>query len=373
MTNEVPSLEELMEKAKSLPDDKFPNWIFNITFHSFEDCPNYWVDYDMSDPRAVLLNTAVKTKNIEDYLEKHRIWKEYLEDLSIKYGMTLSMIPIMFKAGLIKEFVPEEPRLSRKSKEVKKFIKTGKLPFKQESEYKNVIQFYVSEMIENAHLSEDEEDSKVVFRSPTKAEAEILDYAANQISARKRMAEFRNPKVGGERHVEYVGEYFRSLHRGEYDDKPKIFTDEGVDIGEILRQAKEEEDTPEYIREAELRSSKGTVFYDGEFHTEEEINRKQLSAAFAAAGVNPNVLQKNGLMKKKEVYIMKLQNGMSLDEDEPSKWEKKQKKREKKLRKKHMKSLGSMSSLLTENGFTGGFGMDEETSNGFDFEDLFKN
>lgn len=372
MPNECPTLEELMAKAKSLPDDKFPEWIFNITFHTYADCPNYWMDYDMSDPRAVLLNTSTKTKDVESYLEKHRIWKEYLEDISLKYGITLSMVPVMFKAGLIKEFVPEEPRLSKKSKAVKRFLKTGKLPFKQETEYKGVMKFYVDEMTKNAVVSD---EYGVSFREPTKEEQEILNYAENQISAKKRIEEFRNPSVGRDaRRIEFVGEYYKGLAQGFYDERPKIFTDEGVDIQELLRQSHEEEDTPDYIREDELRSRNGTIFYDGAFHTEDELNRRKINAAFAAAGVNPMVLYENGMMKKKEVYIASIQNGFQTDDVDE--WEKKkrkkEKKKEKKLRKKHMRSLGSMASLLTQNGFTGGFDTDDERITGIDIEDYFK-
>ena len=30
MTDKVPTLEELLEKAKALPDSKYPNWVFHV-------------------------------------------------------------------------------------------------------------------------------------------------------------------------------------------------------------------------------------------------------------------------------------------------------------------------------------------------------
>lgn len=62
MTDKVPTLEELLEKAKALPDSKYPNWIFQVTFHQFEDFPEYWTDFDMSDPRVEVLQPYPRSK-----------------------------------------------------------------------------------------------------------------------------------------------------------------------------------------------------------------------------------------------------------------------------------------------------------------------
>lgn len=368
----VPTLEELKKKAKSLPDDKFPSWIFNITFHQFDDFPFYWSDYDMSDPRAQKLQTLPKVKDVRDYLEYHRIWVEYIQDIADKYDVDPTMVPKMFRVGYINEYIPDEPQLSKKSKANKKFLKTGKLPFRKVDGAINIMNAYANEKIQETQV--DPNEYGLIVREPTDAEREILEYGSDTIAAKKRMAEFKQPAIAAERHIEYVGEYFQGLSKGEYDNKPKEITEDGIDLDLVVKNAEEEESKPEFVRELEKMENTGTKWIGSRFVTHREFCERQVAAALVAAGVNPMALHEGGMMSKKQVYIVSSMAGINLDSlDNPKKWEKKKKKKEKKLMKRHMRKLGSMASLLTANGFTDGYGnMDDPISVGIDDEDLFK-
>lgn len=372
MTSSVPTLEQLKEKAKALPDSKFPDWIFTITFHQFEDFPDYWSNYDMSDPRAELLQTMSKIRDVRKYMEYHRIWEEYISDVAARYCVDPQLIPDMFRIGLVREYIPDEPRLSKKVKENRKFLKTGKLPFIKAEEGESIMKAFVQDTIDS--YVPDPNEYGVTVRLPTKEERAILEAGSASIAAEKRMAEFKQPAVAKERHIEFVGDYFRGFHSGEYDQKPQVFTEDGIDFDLLLKNAEEEAWKPDFIKDAEQEAIRGTKFVGGKFLTYDKYCNNAVAAALIQAGINPVVLYKGGMMSKKQVFIASARAGVDLDQiDNPKKWEKKKRKKEKKLMKRHSRKLGSMASMLTANGFSDGFGnMDNPINIGVDDEDIFK-
>lgn len=371
-----PTLEELKEKAAALPDSKFPGWIFQITFHDFPDSPEYWSEYDMSDERVAVLETTTKLKDVRKYLELHRIWEEYVADVADKYGVEPSMIPSMFKFGMVKEYIPDEPRLSKKSKEVKRYLKNGRLPVEKEEMAQGSMDIFLEE-----ELKADFPDKGygMFIYEPTKEENAILSQGSMEIAAKKRMAEFKSGPIASSRRIEFVGEYYRNLSSNAFEPKESVYSDDGLlDVELVLKKAAEEEVKLDVEKEVEAEGSlTGTKFVGGRFVTKADHNRKLLYAALINAGINPNALRKGGLMSKKEVYLTSMQLGIDPDSfDNPKKWEKKKKKREKKLLKQHQSKLGSMASLLTSNGFSDGFNNIDDGSDpisfGMDMEDFFK-
>lgn len=371
MTDKVPTLEELLEKAKALPDSKYPNWIFQVTFHQFEDFPEYWTDFDMSDPRVEVLQTLPKIKDVNRYLELHRMWEDYVADVAYKYGVDPYLVPDMFRVGLIREYIPDEPRLSKKTKETKKFLKHGIIP-QQTIDNGEVIHGFV-EM--NANNEIDTSYGEVI-REPTEEEENLLGQGTFEIASQKRMDEFKNSGIAHDRRIEFVGDYYRAFNAGVYDSGPAVDADGMIDIDKLLKDEEEKERKPEWMRESDefMNSLKGSKFIGGRFVDTKLSVDRQILAAFMAAGYNPNLLHESGMMSKKQVFLMGAQAGLDMDQfDNPKKWEKKKRKREKKMLKQHQRKLGSMASLLTANGFSDGYGnMDDPISIGIDDEDLFK-
>lgn len=370
-----PTLEELKEKAAALPDSKFPSWIFQITFHDFPDSPDYWSVYDMSDERVAILETVPKLKDVRKYIELHRIWEEYIADVADKYGVEPSMVPSMFKFGMIKEYIPDEPRLSKKSKEVKRYLKHGRLPVEKEEKAQASLDIFLDDAL---HSDFPDKGYGMIIHEPTKEEDAILSHGSMDIAAKKRMAEFKSGAIASSRRIEFVGEYYRNLSNNAFQPKESIYSEDGLlDVDAVMKKAAEDEVTPDYIKEIEESGSlTGTKFIGGRFVTKADHNKKLLYAALINAGINPNALRKGGLMSKKEVYLTSMQLGLDPESfDNPKKWEKKKRKREKKLLKQHQSKLGSMASLLTSNGFSDGFnnmGDDDPISTGIDLEDYFK-
>lgn len=359
----VPTLEELKKKAAALPDELFPKWIFEITFHSFADSPDYWSDYDYSDPRANILMTIPKVKDIRKYLYYKRLYDEYINDLADKYQVDVSLIPQMFQMGMIKEYVPDIPKYSRKSKEVKRYLKNGELPTEKVVNAESAIQ----SLMQRKYLQNLPENTGEcpIIRPATKEEEAVLNKGVQRLEAQRRMNEFKSAPIG-EHRLEFVGDYYTRFDEHAYDQKPQIYTDTGVNFSELLRQAYEDEVTPDFIKQHDLQvnNALGTSWNGSHFVTKEDMDKKLLSRALAEAGFNPALLQEGGIMTKKEALVYNLQNGIEPD----GKWSKKKKKKEKKLAKKHIRNLGSMASLLTQNGFSDGY----ENINPIDTEDLFR-
>lgn len=344
---------DLVKKVASLEDDKFPDFIYDVQFHEYEDTPNYWYEYDHSDERLRLLETLPKIKDPYEYVRLKRLWKSYVRDVADKHGMRPKMILAMFQLGLITEYIPKPPRISKKTL---KRIEKGNMPAPRRGyglrPYLEVLQEVDQEDPERTRPAL-ESDSFV--RSPTEKEARSLGGSAEEVAARNRVRNFR--RKSSISHLELLGQYYDSIERrfsspeygSRYGDSSSL---NEFDLDAAAREGERLDVMPEWRRQLETdlsvrNSALGTRWDHSSqsFVTEQDIESNAIMTMLAKLGVNLSDLY-NGRMSKREIQLMH-----SLDGGDDIKRRKKAAKKAAKLAAKHKERVNSLASVLTENGY----------------------
>lgn len=334
-------IDALLKKMDQIPDQKFPNMIFNPIINTFGDLgKNYWTDFDESNElidRAMTLGG--KFKDFNEYLDAMDVWNEYMELLADKYG-SVEIVEVGAKEGTITEFVPRKPQL-KKTKKNKEILKSGIIPSRRAFKPTYIGFFdFIKDDIDSSwkDISEDR-----MFDKVDKETKKMLKHHANKLTIKNRMNMFSTASAKSDAFL-MAEEYYQTLNRGGY--RHDIKSGEYMSLTQIKKERKRIDNTPEWLLDEELdpNNCKIRMVGNGRFVNQQKEREMMVLQDLMRMGFNPMELATDKVTTKAIKMIMESDDGTLPDSVRQGKmWKKLQKKKKKAMKKAVERATGSAS------------------------------
>ena len=362
---------DIVEKVKDLPEDKFPSFLFDVQFHTYEDNPFYFYEYDMSDPRLRFLETVPKLRDYYNWEDLTKIWYSYMEDMASKYGITVEMLVQLGQLGLIDEFLPDKPMM--RPKEFKRIQKYG-VPTKYA--YSDAVGHDLLNLMTEVDEEEDPEIVKIPeegvnpeIEPMTRQDERDADLAINRFSSEERRKNFRRSKT-----LDIYGIGLAAVEKAF--TAPSEDDDWRMDLTEVIEEARKAErmtEAEKYAQSADgVRNSLGALWTNGQFMKADVKDRIDMMAKLEALGYDAWQFYDRKRMSKSEIKL--IESSIPSMAQLSDKKRKKLLKRQEKEAMRHQGRLNSLASVLTKNGYSFGVEDDDDVPPfyGFSKDDLYR-
>ena len=294
----------LLNEMDQLPNDRFPDMLFNPMINEFEGDigRSYWTDFDESNElidRAMNIGGVIK--DYRKYLDELEIWEEYMDLLAEKYG-SIELVEKGAEVGTIAEFVPRKPIL-KKTKRNKALLRAGVVPSRKlfTPTFEGFFEFVVLKRYANKMLIRDR----------------LSQYSTNS----QKSDVFRQ-----------INEIYASLNKGGYR---KDQNTDYVSLTQLKKERKKMELTPDHLLDAQYDVSMlGINMYGSTLIDTAKRRRMRLIQDLIDAGYDPYRFGVDGGITKKEIKIVISQMGSDVPENVKNGklWKKLEKKKKKKMK-----------------------------------------
>ena len=106
---------EMLEKAKDIPDDRYPDFLFQVQLNEFSG-DDYRIRGTCTNPNVVKAYTIRrKYSSYWDYLDALSAYQDYVDYVDSAYG-SFEMMKAAADEGYGSIFIPKKPKLTGKKK-----------------------------------------------------------------------------------------------------------------------------------------------------------------------------------------------------------------------------------------------------------------
>lgn len=124
---------EMLEKAKDIPDDRYPDFLFQVQLNEFSG-DDYRIRGTCTNPNVVKAYTIRrKYSSYWDYLDALSAYQDYVDYVDSAYG-SFEMMKAAADEGYGSIFIPKKPKLTGKKKN-KELLRTGFIPSRIDEEF----------------------------------------------------------------------------------------------------------------------------------------------------------------------------------------------------------------------------------------------
>lgn len=320
----------LLNEMDQLPNDRFPDMLFNPMINEFEGDigRSYWTDFDESNElidRAMNIGGVIK--DYRKYLDELEIWEEYMDLLAEKYG-SIELVEKGAEVGMIAEFVPRKPIL-KKTKRNKALLRAGVVPSRKlfTPTFEGFFEFVKPDIDpEWQEISED-----AMFEKVDKNTKKVLKRYANKMLIRDRLSQYSTNSQKSDV-FRQINEIYASLNKGGYR---KDQNTDYVSLTQLKKERKKMELTPDHLLDAQYDVSMlGINMYGSTLIDTAKRRRMRLIQDLIDAGYDPYRFGVDGGITKKEIKIVISQMGSDVPENVKNGklWKKLEKKKKKKMK-----------------------------------------
>lgn len=335
---------ESLKPVLDLPDDRFPDLLFNPLLNDYED--DYYEIGISSDPLTLKARgLRKKYADFFDYIDALRIYNEYMDLLVEKYG-SMSVIKNSLEVGNMPDIVPSKPKL-KNNKKNRQFLKAGVIPSRQMFDITTSEELADAARVEFPDATGDDIDEMENFKKVNKKTQRALGTSFEKIASRNRRNNLY-ASASSAHGSEMIVEYLNQAAKGNYDDFGDP-TGTNMSVAQIVEEMRRDREIPQALRDAALAPA--TKIVNGRLVKTAEWETIEIIKQFYDVGIDlTKGLSKT--MDKKAVKMIKRSLGMTdtepMTQKELKKF-KKQSKKEAKLLEKRADHDATLSRVLLGN------------------------
>lgn len=344
----------------SVPDDEFPDFLFNPIYNNFGD---EYYQLGISENPLVIKARSIRHKYSDffSYMQALEDYNDYMKLLEEKYG-GLSIIKNAIKAkreamesgdsdlieaygNIIEDIIPPKP-IPKNKKSIRQFIKAGVIPSKQLKQDIDSDDIIESAKFLYPDASGEELDSFDIFKKPPKRIRKAMERATETIAARDRRENLYS-KFGNNNGADFIVEYLNNASKGYYTQKGEY---KEKSLSDLVKEAKRRDAMIPELYEDELQPD--VVCYSGfsSYGSERLVHRKEMEQIEIAKQLYSIGIDVTGNMSKNmsKQAIKVIRRSLGADSTPMTKKELKQQKKRQKKENKRLETQRDNDKLLSE-------------------------